>query len=205
MGMYRKVFKRIIDLVVAIVSLIVFSPIFVFACVAIKLDSHGSIFFQQSRVGRGKREFKVLKFRTMVIDAPNEEPTGMLKNPNEYITRVGKVLRKTSFDELPQLINIIVGDMSVVGPRPVIPKEYELIAKRDEHGVYDVRPGLTGWAQINGRDEVTVESKVRYDSEYANNVSFWFDVRCILKTIPLVLRAVGISEGERVDQVEEKI
>jgi len=205
--MYKNVIKRIIDLIFAIVSLIVFSPIFILACIAIKLDSKGPIFFKQSRLGKDKKEFKMLKFRSMVVNAPKAKPTRKMKNPDEYITKVGKILRITSIDELPQLFNIIVGHMSVVGPRPVIPKEYDLINKRVKSDVYSVRPGLTGWAQVNGRDEISVVDKVKYDSEYVKNLSFLFDVKCIWKTIPLVFKSDSTSDGERerVGQLEEKI
>jgi len=178
------------------ISLVVFLPIFILVCLFIKLDSKGSIFFRQTRIGREKKEFTLLKFRSMVVDTP-EEPTYMLRNAESYITSVGKVLRKTSLDELPQLLNIIAGHMSVIGPRPVVPKEHELIVKRDKQGVYAVRPGLTGWAQINGRDEVLIDEKVKYDKEYVEQLSFWFDLKCILKTIPLILTGDGISEGKR--------
>jgi len=205
--MYKNIIKRIIDLIFAIVSLVVFSPIFVLACVAIKLDSRGPIFFQQRRLGKDKKEFKVIKFRSMVVNAPKERPTRMLRNPDEYVTKVGKVLRITSIDELPQLFNIIVGHMSVVGPRPVIPKEYELINKRVKGDVYSVRPGLTGWAQVNGRDEISIDTKVQLDSDYVENLSFLMDVKCIWRTIPLVFRADDAPsvEAERVGQLEEKI
>ena len=201
---YRKFLKRIADFIIALLSLVLFSPIFILICILIKLDSKGPVFFRQRRIGKDKKEFMILKFRSMNSDAPKDEPTYMLKNPDEYITRVGKVLRKTSLDELPQLINIIIGQMSIVGPRPVISNEYDLITKRDEYGIYDVKPGLTGWAQINGRDEVLTDLKVRYDREYVEKLCFTFDLKCIVKTILLVLKADGILEGARADGITKE-
>ena len=182
-----------------------FSPIFILICIFIKLDSKGPVFFRQNRIGKDKKEFTILKFRSMVIDTPKEVPTCMLESPDVYITKVGKILRKTSLDELPQLINIMIGQMSVVGPRPVICNEHDLIAKREQYGIYKVRPGLTGWAQINGRDEVITDLKVEYDKEYVEKLSFLFDLKCILKTIFLVLKADGIFEGTRTDGITKDV
>jgi len=204
-NMYKNFLKRIFDFIFAAIVLVIFSPFFILICIIIKLDSKGSIFFKQLRIGKNKKEFMILKFRSMTVDAPSEEPTCMLKNPDKYITNFGKFLRVTSLDELPQLINVIAGHMSIVGPRPVVCKEHDLIVKRNESGVYDVRPGLTGWAQINGRDEVLIDMKVKYDKEYVDRISLLFDLKCILKTFPLVLKAEGVSENGRIEEIEKKV
>jgi len=162
----------------------------------IKLDSKGPVFFKQRRIGKDKTEFLILKFRSMKVDAPKDQPTHLLKDPEAYITRLGKFLRKTSLDELPQLINIIAGQMSIVGPRPALYNQYDLVAMRDEYGANDVRPGLTGWAQVNGRDELPIDVKSRFDGEYIEKMSFLFDLKCIARTFKSVSTADGIVEGE---------
>ncbi len=187
--------KRIIDIILSLIGLAVFSPVFLIIIIAIKMDSRGPIFFRQKRVGINKKLFRIYKFRTMKADTPRYVPTGELNDANKHITRVGKFLRKTSLDELPQLINIVKGDMSIVGPRPVIKADKELIEKRDKYGANGVLPGLTGWAQINGRDKIPPEEKARLDGYYVSHMSFWFDCLCVWGTIMSVLKAEDIVEG----------
>ena len=193
--MYRNGLKRVFDFVTAVAAFVLLSPFFLVLCVLIKLDSPGPIFFTQRRIGKDKREFLILKFRSMRIDTPKNQPTHLLKNPNEYITKLGRFLRRSSFDELPQLLNIIVGHMSIVGPRPALYNQYDLIKMRDARGANAVRPGLTGWAQVNGRDELPVYIKSRYDAQYIEQMSFLFDLKCIIKTFKSVSTADGVVEG----------
>ncbi|MBZ4663243.1 MAG: sugar transferase [Caloramator sp.] len=193
--MYRKYIKRFIDFLLSLIGLIVLSPIFLILMIAIKLDSKGPVFFKQKRVGINKTHFEILKFRTMRIDTPKDTPTHLLENPEKWITRVGKFLRKTSLDELPQIINILKGDMSIIGPRPALWNQYDLIAERDKYGANDVFPGLTGWAQINGRDELPIQIKAKFDGEYVQKMSFLFDTKIFFKTIFSVLRSEGVVEG----------
>ncbi|MCM2604249.1 sugar transferase [Rossellomorea marisflavi] len=190
------VVKRLIDISLAFVGLIVLSPIFLVLIISIKLDSNGPILFKQKRVGIKKKHFYILKFRTMKIDTPKDTPTHLLSSPDQYITRVGKLLRKTSLDELPQIWNILLGEMSVIGPRPALWNQYDLIKERDIYGANDIRPGLTGWAQINGRDELSIEIKSQLDGEYVNKLSFIMDIKCFFGTIVSVLRSDGVVEGE---------
>lgn len=192
--MYQKV-KRFIDIVLSFLGLLILSPVFLILSLAIKIDSRGPILFRQKRVGRSKTYFNILKFRTMRIDTPKDTPTHLLENPEQYITKVGRFLRKTSLDELPQIWNIFVGHMSIIGPRPALWNQYDLIAERDKYGANDVRPGLTGWAQINGRDELPIELKSRLDGEYVQKMSFGFDAKCFFKTIISVLKRDGVVEG----------
>lgn len=189
------VVKSILDRLMALIGIILLSPLFIFIIIAIKIDSRGPILFRQKRVGIHKTYFRILKFRTMRIDTPKDMPTHMLKDPEQYITRVGKFLRKTSLDELPQLINILKGDMAVVGPRPALWNQDDLIAERDKYGANDVRPGLTGWAQINGRDELEIPVKARFDGEYVEKMGPWMDVKCFFGTFSKVLFAKGVVEG----------
>lgn len=193
--MTYRTLKRILDIVLASLGMLVLSPVFLILSLAIKLDSSGPVFFKQRRIGIHKKEFYVLKFRTMRIDTPKDTPTHMLEAPEQWITRVGKFLRKTSLDELPQIINILKGEMSVVGPRPALWNQYDLIGERDKYGANDVPVGLTGWAQINGRDELSIEDKARLDGEYADKFSFRLDARCFFRTIWNVLRGDGVVEG----------
>lgn len=183
------------DRILALLGLIVLSPFLLLLAAAIKLDSKGPVFFKQKRVGIHKEYFNILKFRTMRIDTPKDIPTHLLKNPQQYITRVGGFLRKTSLDELPQIINILRGDMSIVGPRPALWNQRDLIAERDKYGANDVLPGLTGWAQINGRDELPIDVKARLDGEYVKRMSFVMDMRCIIGTIVSVVKQEGVVEG----------
>lgn len=187
--------KRAIDFTLALLGLLILSPVFLILIAAIKLDSRGPVLFKQKRVGIHKTHFLILKFRTMRIDTPKDMPTHLLKNPEQYITRVGKFLRRTSLDELPQIINILKGDMAIVGPRPALWNQYDLIAERDKYGANDVRPGLTGWAQINGRDELEIPVKARLDGEYIERMGFRMDCRCFFGTFLSVLRGDGVVEG----------
>jgi O-antigen biosynthesis protein WbqP len=188
-------FKRLFDILCSLLGLIVLSPVFLLLIIAIKADSRGPVLFKQKRVGIHKSHFNILKFRTMRIDTPKDTPTHLLENPDQWITRVGKFLRKTSLDELPQIINIFKGDMSVIGPRPALWNQYDLIAERDKYGANDVPVGLTGWAQINGRDELEIEVKARLDGEYAEKIGFMMDLRCFIGTIFSIIRSDGVVEG----------
>jgi O-antigen biosynthesis protein WbqP len=193
---YQKLhIKRIIDILVSLIGIIILSPFFVFAIVSIKYSSDGPIFFKQKRVGKNKNTFDILKFRTMMIDAPKDTPTHLLSDPDRYITKIGLFLRKTSLDELPQLWNIIIGDMSIIGPRPALWNQDDLIKERDKYGANNVLPGLTGWAQINGRDELPISVKARLDGEYVKKLSFKMDVICFLGTIKSVVKREGVREG----------
>ena len=193
--MYRNCVKRALAIVLSLVGLLTLGWLLILLSIAIKLDSPGPVLFRQKRVGLGKSHFYILKFRTMRIDTPGDMPTHLLVNPEQYITRVGRFLRKTSLDELPQLFNILAGHMAIVGPRPALWNQFDLIAERDKYGANDIRPGLTGWAQINGRDELEIDVKARYDGEYVERMSLGFDIRCILGTITAVIRRDGVVEG----------
>lgn len=192
--MYRSIVKRIIDVALSFIALVVLSPVIILLMILIKIDSRGPVIFKQKRVGIDKTLFTMYKFRSMKIETP-EIPTYLLDNPDVYITRVGKILRKSSLDELPQILNILKGDMSIVGPRPALWNEYGLIQERDKYGVNNIRPGLTGWAQINGRDELYVPAKVKYDGEYMESLSLSMDFKCFIKTIPMILKSEGNVEG----------
>lgn len=189
------VLKNVIDRVLAMIGILILSPVFLVLILAIKLDSRGPVLFRQKRVGIHKSHFHILKFRTMRIDTPKDTPTHLLENPEQYITGVGKFLRRTSLDELPQIINILKGDMAIVGPRPALWNQYDLIAERDKYGANDVLPGLTGWAQINGRDELPIAVKARLDGEYVAKRGFRMDLKCIFGTIVSVAKQEGIVEG----------
>ena len=191
---YLKV-KRLIDIVLSILGFLVLLPVFVIIVILIKIDSKGPILFRQKRFGIHKSYFHILKFRTMRIDTPKDTPTHLLANPEQWITRVGKVLRRTSLDELPQIINIIKGDMSIIGPRPALWNQYDLMDERDKYGANDVPVGLTGWAQINGRDELSIEDKAKLDGEYVRNLGFVMDFKCFMGTIYSVIRKEGVVEG----------
>ena len=187
--------KRLIDFILSLIGMVVLSPLFLLLMIAIKLDSRGPILFKQKRVGIHKTYFNILKFRTMKIDTPKDMPTHMLKNPDQYITKVGKFLRKTSLDELPQIINILNGDMSIIGPRPALWNQYDLLEERDKYGANDVMPGLTGLAQISGRDALEIPVKAKLDGEYVAQISFKMDVKCFFGTILSVLKSDGVVEG----------
>lgn len=190
-------FKRMLDFLLALIGLILLSPVFLILVIFIKLDSKGPILFKQKRVGIHKTHFEILKFRTMKIDTPKDMPTHMLANPEKYITRVGKFLRKTSLDELPQIINILKGEMSIIGPRPALWNQYDLIAERDKYGANDILPGLTGWAQVHGRDELEIEEKAKLDGYYVKHLGFKLDVQCFFLTIKSVLKSEGVVEGKK--------
>lgn len=193
--MYKKYLKRLIDIVMSLGGIVCLSWLYLILIVAIRLDSPGPILFRQKRVGKKKRHFQILKFRTMRTDTPHDMPTHLLQDPDQFITRIGRFLRKTSLDELPQLWNILKGDMSVVGPRPALWNQFDLIEERDKYGANDIRPGLTGWAQTHGRDELEIEEKGKLDGYYAEHLSFGLDVKCFLRTIGAVLRSDGVVEG----------
>ena len=190
-----KFIKRILDIILSLSGMIVLSPLFLVLIIAINLDSKGPVLFKQKRIGLHKKHFFILKFRTMRIDTPKDTPTHLLENPEQWITKVGKFMRKTSLDELPQIWNIFVGDMSIIGPRPALWNQYDLIEERDRYGANDVLPGLTGWAQINGRDELPIKQKAELDGYYVKNVSFALDCRCFFGTILSVLKSDGVVEG----------
>ena len=187
--------KRTLDLILSFGACLVLSPALLLLCIAIKMDSRGPVLFKQKRVGIHKTYFPIYKFRTMRIDTPKDMPTHLLANPDQYITKVGHFLRKSSLDELPQLFNILKGDISFVGPRPALWNQDDLVAERDKYGANDVLPGLTGWAQINGRDELEIPVKAKLDGEYVKRMSFAFDLRCFLGTFVSVLKADGVYEG----------
>ena len=193
--MYQKYAKRLIDLLLSACAIVVLSPVYLLICIAIVADDPGPVFFRQKRVGIHKTHFWILKFRTMKVSTPKDVPTHLLENPEQYITRVGKFLRRTSLDELPQIFQIFTGKMAIIGPRPALWNQFDLIAERDKYGANDVRPGLTGWAQINGRDELPIDVKARFDGEYVKNLSFAFDCKCFFGTIGSVLKSEGVVEG----------
>ena len=196
--------KRALDFVLSLTALILLSPVMLIIAIAIRATSPGPVFFRQKRVGLRRSHFMIYKFRTMRTDAPKDAPTHLLQNAQSYITPVGRFLRASSLDELPQLINILRGEMAVVGPRPALWNQYDLIAAREAVGANDVLPGLTGWAQINGRDELPIDVKARLDGEYVRRMSFLFDLRCIFGTVFSVLRRDGIREGAAQPSKEEK-
>ena len=194
--MYRFV-KRGIDFVLALLACVILSPIFVIIGCLIKLDSKGPVFFKQQRVGKDKRLFFMYKFRTMRVDAPKDTPTHLLQNSESYITRIGNFLRKTSLDELPQIFHIVTGKMAIIGPRPALYNQYDLIEERDKYGANALRPGLTGLAQVKGRDELPIEVKAAYDGEYVRKISFFSDLKIFFITIVKVLHSDGIVEGKQ--------
>lgn len=193
--MYKKFFKRLIDIFLSFFGIVFLSLPMLIIAIAIKCDSKGPVFFKQKRVGIHKKHFNILKFRTMRTDTPHDAPTHELNDPKRWITKVGGFLRKTSLDELPQLFNIFGGSMSVIGPRPALWNQDDLIAERDKYGANDVKPGLTGWAQINGRDELEIPLKAKLDGEYVEKMSFGFDCKCFFGTIKSVLKSDGVVEG----------
>lgn len=194
--MYQNYMKRGIDCILSLIGLIILSPILLIIAVIIKVTSPGPILFRQERVGKNNEHFRIMKFRTMRIDTPKDCPTHLLENPDQYITKIGHILRKTSLDELPQLWNIFIGDMAVIGPRPSLPNQYDLNELRDQNGASAVRPGLTGLAQISGRDELEISVKAALDGEYVKNISFFMDLKLFLGTFISVLRSDGVKEGK---------
>ena len=193
--MYSKI-KRGMDFCLSLLGIIILFPLFALLILLIKADSPGPILFKQKRVGIHKKHFKILKFRTMRIDTPKDTPTHMLENPDKWITGIGKFLRKTSLDELPQIFNILKGEMAIVGPRPALWNQYDLIDERDKYGANDIMPGLTGWAQINGRDELPIYVKAKLDGEYVEKMGLKMDTKCFLKTITAVVKSDGVIEGK---------
>lgn len=193
--MYKNCIKRLLDIVLSFMAIVFLSPVFLVFAIIIKCTSKGPVFFTQQRVGKNKKLFKMLKFRSMRADAPKDCPTHLLQDPEAYITKVGKFMRKTSIDELPQIFNIFVGQMSIIGPRPALYNQDDLILERDKYGANDVRPGLTGWAQINGRDELEIPVKAKFDGEYVEKLSFGMDCKCFFGTISKVLKGSGVVEG----------
>ena len=187
--------KRLIDLVLSVCGLIVLSPLLIAIVIAIKLDSKGPVIFKQKRVGKNKTCFNIWKFRTMRTDAPKDMPTHLLSSPDAYITKIGKFLRQTSLDELPQILQIVVGKMAIIGPRPALWNQYDLIEERDKYGANDITPGLTGWAQVNGRDELEIPVKAKLDGEYVEKMGFMMDCKCFIMTIFSVARHDGVVEG----------
>lgn len=193
--MYENFFKRFLDIMLSLVGLIISAvPMLIVALITV-IDSKGPALFKQKRIGIHKKEFMILKFRSMPIETPSEMPTHMLKNSESFLSPWQKFIRKTSIDELPQLINILKGDMSLIGPRPALWNQYDLIAERDKYGANDIRPGLTGWAQINGRDELEISQKARLDGEYVENLNLAFDFKCFFGTVISVVKSEGVVEG----------
>lgn len=193
--MYKKVFKRLIDIIVSAVGIVVLAIPMLIVAIVIKLDSPGKVLFKQERVGKNKKSIYILKFRSMRSDTPKNVPTHLLADPEMYITKVGKFIRKTSIDELPQIFCIFMGSMSIIGPRPALFNQTDLIAERDKYGANDITPGLTGLAQISGRDELPIDVKARLDGKYVEKMSFWLDVKLFFGTIFSVLKSDGVVEG----------
>lgn len=191
-----KIIKRLLDIILSLAAIVLFSWLFIILAIIIKLEDGGNIIFKQRRIGKDKKEFYIYKFRTMKITTPKDVPTHLLENPESYITAIGRFLRKSSLDELPQLFNILFGSMSIVGPRPALWNQYDLIAERDKNGSNLITPGLTGWAQINGRDELPIEIKADYDGEYVKKMSLLFDIKIIFMTALSVFKAEGVVEGK---------
>ena len=194
--MYQRFVKRALDLILSAVGIVVLSPLFLLVALWIKLDSPGPVLFRQKRIGKDKELFEIYKFRTMRTDTPHDVPTHQLSHSHSYITRSGGFLRKSSIDELPQLFNILMGKMSVIGPRPALWNQDDLIAWRDRYGANTVMPGLSGWAQVNGRDELAIDKKALRDGEYAQNISFALDLKCFILTFVKVFNHEGIAEGK---------
>jgi len=190
--MYKNCLKRVIDFLLSLIGIVVLSPVLLVLAIIIKVTSPGPVLFKQERMGKDNVRFKIFKFRSMRIDTPKDVPTHMLSNPDQYITSVGKFMRKTSLDELPQLFNILKGDMAVIGPRPSLPNQYDLNELRDKNGASSIKPGLTGLAQISGRDELEIDVKAALDGEYVKKMSFLFDCKCFLGS---VLKHDGVVEG----------
>ena len=202
--MYKNI-KRFFDFTLALIAIVVLSPLFLLLVVAIKIDSRGPVIFTQKRIGKNKKYFEIMKFRTMSMDTPKDTPTHLLVNPEQYITRVGRFLRKSSLDELPQIWNILIGDMSIIGPRPALWNQFDLIEERDKYGANDILPGLTGWAQINGRDELLISDKAKLDGEYVKKMSFWFDCKCFIGTIKCIIKHNGVVEGGTGSKMSEDL
>ena len=192
--MYQKFWKRAIDIVLSGIGIVVLCIPMMLIAIVIKLDSPGPVLFRQERVGKNKKPFIILKFRSMYSDTPKNVPTHQLSDAKSYITKVGAFLRKTSLDELPQLFCIFIGSMTIIGPRPALFNQEDLLAERDKYGANNVKPGLTGLAQIRGRDELPIDVKAAFDGEYVSKISFWLDVKLFFGTITSVLKQDGIAE-----------
>lgn len=190
-----KIIKRILDFLVSLFAIVALSPVLAITAIAVKADSKGPVLFVQKRIGKDKKHFNMYKFRSMRTDTPHDMPTHLLNDPDAFITKVGKFLRKSSLDELPQLFNILKGDMSIVGPRPALWNQDDLIAERDKYNANSIRPGLTGWAQVNGRDELEIPVKAKFDGEYVEKMSLLFDIKCIVNTALQVVKHEGVVEG----------
>lgn len=201
--MYIRI-KRFGDIVFSLSSLILLSPLLFIIVISIKLESKGPVLFKQKRVGKNKTHFYILKFRTMRTDTPKDIPTHLLQNPDQYITKIGRFLRKTSLDEVPQIINILIGHMSIIGPRPALWNQFDLIKERDKYRANDVLPGLSGWAQINGRDELTIDVKAKLDGEYVKKIGIVMDFKCFFGTIVSVVKRKGIVEGGPENKAENR-
>lgn len=197
--MYKRWGKRLIDFLLVSVGVIILSGVFLILAFLIKLDSKGPVLFKQKRVGKNKEYFNIYKFRTMSVNTPQDMPTHLLDHPDQFITKMGSFLRKSSLDELPQLFNILKGEMSLIGPRPALWNQVDLIQERDRYGANDVVPGVTGWAQINGRDELSIPEKARLDGEYVKKISFRFDTQCFFKTFTSILKKEGVVEGSKTE------
>ena len=197
--MYKRYFKRMFDVILSTIGIIVLIPVWLILAILIVIDDPGPVFFKQKRIGKNrngdKQFFQIYKYRSMKMSTPHDVPTHMLQNPEQYITKIGKFLRKTSLDELPQIFNIWLGQMSIIGPRPALWNQDDLYEERSKYGANDITPGLTGWAQINGRDELEIDAKARMDGEYVEKMSFLFDCKCFFGTIFSVLRHDGVVEG----------
>ncbi|MGQ7330375.1 sugar transferase [Streptococcus suis] len=189
------IIKRMSDLIISGLTIVILSPVLLLIAIAIKLDSKGPVLFKQKRVGKNKSHFMIYKFRSMYVDAPSDMPTHLLQDPTAMITKVGAFLRKTSLDELPQLFNIFKGEMAIVGPRPALWNQYDLIEERDKYRANDIRPGLTGWAQINGRDELEIDEKSKLDGYYVENMGLLLDIKCFFGTFISVVKSEGVVEG----------
>ncbi|MCI6457669.1 MAG: sugar transferase [Clostridium sp.] len=194
-GRFYLTVKRLLDFVLSLIGIVVLMPVFIIIGILIKVDSRGPVIFKQKRYGKNKEPFYIYKFRTMASDAPQNVATKDLNDSKKYITKIGAFLRRTSLDELPQLFNILLGQMTIVGPRPVVLKEENLIIARDLYGANDIKPGITGWAQINGRDLLSIEEKAKLDGYYVENMGFKMDIKCFFKTVKYVLKGEGILEG----------
>lgn len=194
-GRFYLTVKRLLDCVLSLIGIVVLIPVFIIIGILIKVDSRGPVIFKQKRYGKNKEPFYIYKFRTMASDAPQNVATKDLNDSKKYITKIGAFLRRTSLDELPQLFNILLGQMTIVGPRPVVLKEENLIIARDLYGANDIKPGITGWAQINGRDLLSIEEKAKLDGYYVENMGFKMDIKCFFKTVKYVLKGEGILEG----------
>lgn len=201
--MIYRFFKYFSDFLISLISLIFLLPLFLIIAIIIKLSSKGHVFFKQKRVGKNKKLFTILKFRTMRVDTPKNMPTHLLEDANSYITKIGRFLRKTSLDELPQLINILFGQMSIIGPRPALWNQDDLIIERDKYNANKLRPGLTGWAQINGRDELPIDKKAELDGYYVNHIGLFLDIKIFFKTIFKIFKSEGVVEGSQKKEEQE--